>query len=90
MTSTAMPITGSWRRSRYVHGLVSPVKEERRVADPRSLPKQDALDPNGVLAPGKQGIWPNRYRHLREANPEQAIEGLSNLKLSGPGLNGAH
>lgn len=29
---------------------------------------QDALDPNGILAPGKQGIWPNRFRHLRETD----------------------
>jgi FAD/FMN-containing dehydrogenase len=23
---------------------------------------KDALDPRGILAPGKQGIWPSRYR----------------------------
>jgi len=26
---------------------------------------KDALDPNGVLAPGKQGIWPKTYRGSR-------------------------
>jgi hypothetical protein len=26
---------------------------------------KDALDPHGVLSPGKQGIWPSRFRGLR-------------------------
>ena len=25
---------------------------------------KDAVDPGGVLAPGKSGIWPKRYREL--------------------------
>ena len=29
---------------------------------------KDALDPNGIIAPGKQGIWPSAYR-------DQAREG---------------
>jgi 4-cresol dehydrogenase (hydroxylating) len=23
---------------------------------------KDALDPKGILSPGKQGVWPKRYR----------------------------
>jgi 4-cresol dehydrogenase (hydroxylating) len=26
---------------------------------------KDALDPHGILAPGKQGIWPKRYRPVQ-------------------------
>lgn len=27
---------------------------------------KDAVDPNGIIAPGKSGIWPERYRGLKQ------------------------
>ncbi|KAH6976477.1 hypothetical protein BKA56DRAFT_633675 [Ilyonectria sp. MPI-CAGE-AT-0026] len=35
---------------------------------------KDALDPRGILAPGKQGIWPQKYRHLRELHHQAPRE----------------
>jgi len=29
---------------------------------------KDAVDPNGILSPGKQGIWPASYREARSGN----------------------
>ncbi|KAF3765572.1 4-cresol dehydrogenase [Cryphonectria parasitica EP155] len=29
---------------------------------------KDSLDPNGVLSPGKMGIWPKRFREMRSTN----------------------
>jgi 4-cresol dehydrogenase (hydroxylating) flavoprotein subunit len=26
---------------------------------------KDAIDPNGILAPGKQGVWPSAYRDMK-------------------------
>jgi 4-cresol dehydrogenase (hydroxylating) len=30
---------------------------------------KDAVDPNGIIMPGRHGIWPEQYRHLREVRP---------------------
>jgi 4-cresol dehydrogenase (hydroxylating) flavoprotein subunit len=27
---------------------------------------KDALDPNGIIAPGKQGVWPAPYRNMAD------------------------
>ncbi|KAI9052176.1 hypothetical protein LZ554_003536 [Drepanopeziza brunnea f. sp. 'monogermtubi'] len=49
-----------------------------------------AVDPNGILSPGKQGIWPEAYRSLRDpsgtlADPRSALprsrEGIESHKL---------
>lgn len=34
---------------------------------------KDALDPAGILAPGKQGIWPERFREQRTSAPQEQL-----------------
>ena len=48
---------------------------------------KDTLDPNGILAPGKQGIWPNRFRHLRETQEYRGVLDRTNGQ-NGEGQNG--
>ena len=40
---------------------------------------KDALDPNGILAPGRNGIWPRRFRgkgwEIRGREVEEALDG---------------
>jgi len=28
---------------------------------------KDAVDPNGILSPGRYGVWPKHLRHMKEA-----------------------
>ena len=34
---------------------------------------QDAVDPNGILSPGKQGMWPGRYRSFRDPSEHNLL-----------------
>lgn len=43
--------------------------------------RQGTVDPNGILSPGKQGIWPERYRDQRDAVGQTAGPGFgANVK----------
>jgi 4-cresol dehydrogenase (hydroxylating) len=34
---------------------------------------KDAVDPNGILAPGRGGVWPKHLRHMRNSMREQFV-----------------
>ena len=38
---------------------------------------KDAIDPEGIIAPGKQGIWPRRLRSVYGASARLAGRGVS-------------
>ncbi|KAK1763773.1 FAD binding domain-containing protein [Phialemonium atrogriseum] len=55
---------------------------------------KDALDPNGVLSPGKQGIWPKQYRgnkakgsdrgqEIRELKNGDGVDDITNVVKNG-------
>ena len=60
----------------------------------RLMIAQDSLDPNGILSPGKQGIWPQKYRHLRDnaANGHRKEDGNGQPPelVNGHAINGAN
>lgn len=42
---------------------------------------KDALDPRGILSPGKQGIWPERYRDGKGGEVERVKEGVNGAEV---------
>jgi 4-cresol dehydrogenase (hydroxylating) len=43
---------------------------------------KDALDPNGILAPGKQGVWPSVYRDMARRPGENVIAPSDGMAVS--------
>jgi FAD/FMN-containing dehydrogenase len=58
---------GDYRSSpSYQDAVVNAYSFNKHVLRKFKEQLKDAVDPNGILAPGRGGVWPLRFRHMRK------------------------